>query len=148
MITNVFFAILLAMGDLHKLAHDFFERVWNQGDEKAIDEFLSDQTVGNDPRFGTGKESFRKQWRAWQSAFSDIHFEVLEVIAEGETVVTRWHLSGTQDGELEGVPATNKKVSVDGVSIDRIKDNQIIAGFDAWDELGFRNQLGLNIVPQ
>jgi len=127
-----------------QLAYDFFEQIWNQGDEAAIDRFISVNTVGNDPRFGTGRESFRKAWRAWQEAFSDIHFEVEEVIVEGDTVVSRWHLTGTQDGPLEGRPASNKKVSVDGVSIDHFKDGQIISGFDAWDALGFRQQLDLD----
>ena len=36
------------------------------------------------------------------------------------------------------------KVSVDGVSIDHFKDGQIISGFDAWDALGFRQQLDLD----
>ncbi len=128
-----------------KLAFDFFEEIWNQGDESAIDRFLSEHTVGNDPRFGTGRESFRKQWKAWQNAFSDIHFDVQDVIVEGDTVVSRWQLTGTQDGPLENKPASGKKVCVDGVSIDRIKDGQVISGFDTWDSLGFRKQLGLDL---
>jgi predicted ester cyclase len=73
-----------------------------------------------------------------------LHFEVEEVIVEGDTVVSRWHLTGTQDGPLEGRPASNKEVSVDGVSIDHFKDGRIISGFDAWDALGFRQQLDLD----
>jgi hypothetical protein len=32
---------------------------------------------------------------------------------------------------------------VDGVSIDRIKGGMVVSGFDAWDSLGFHEQIGL-----
>ena len=130
---------------IRQIAIDFFSEIWNQGDESAIDKFISVNTVGNDPQFGTGRESFRKKWREWQRAFPDINFRIDDVIVEGNKVVTRWHLTGTQSGPLEGMPPSNKKVAVDGVSIDEIKNGQLIYGFDAWDSLNFRKQLGLPI---
>ena len=48
---------------IRQIAIDFFSEIWNQGDESAIDKFISVNTVGNDPQFGTGRESFRKKWR-------------------------------------------------------------------------------------
>ena len=75
------------MGDsteaIRQLAKDFFEQIWNQGDESAIDRFISVNTVGNDPQFGTGRESFRTKWREWQNAFPDINFRIDDVIVEG-----------------------------------------------------------------
>ncbi len=48
-----------AQSDANKeLAKAFFEEIWNKGDESAIDRFLSEDTVGNDPKFGVGRESF------------------------------------------------------------------------------------------
>ena len=129
--------------EIRQIAKDFFEEIWNQGDESAIDKFISENTVGNDPQFGTGRESFRTKWREWQLAFPDIHFRIDDVIVEGNQVVTKWHLTGTQTGPLEGLPPSNKKVSVDGVSIDQVEGGQVVSGFDAWDSLNFRKQLGL-----
>ncbi len=126
-----------------ELARQFFEQIWNQGDESAIDRFIAEDAAGNDPKFGVGRESFRLQWRKWREAFPDIHFAVEEIIAEGNTVVTRWHLTGTHKGEYLGQPATGNKVAVDGVSIDRIENGMVVSGFDAWDSLGFREQIGL-----
>jgi predicted ester cyclase len=134
------------MSDLEKnkeLARQFFEQIWNQGDENAIDRFIAEDAAGNDPKFGVGRESFRLQWRKWRAAFPDINFAVEEIVAEGDTVVTRWRLTGTHLGEYLGKEATGNKVDVDGVSIDRIKGGMVISGFDAWDSLGFREQIGL-----
>jgi len=134
------------MSDLEKnkeLARQFFEQIWNQGDESAIDRFIAEDAAGNDPKFGVGRESFRLQWRKWRAAFPDINFAVEEIVAEGDTVVTRWRLTGTHLGEYLGKEATGYKVDVDGVSIDRIKGGMVVSGFDAWDSLGFREQIGL-----
>lgn len=133
-----------AQSDANKeLAKAFFEEIWNKGDESAIDRFLSEDTVGNDPKFGVGRENFKVQWRKWLAAFPDIHFSIEELIADDDKVVTRWRLTGTHQGEYLGQPATGNKVDVDGVSIDRIKDGVVISGFDAWDSLKFRQQLGI-----
>jgi steroid delta-isomerase-like uncharacterized protein len=116
-----------------KIARDFFEQIWNQGDEGAIDRFIAENATGNDPKFGVGRESFRLQWRRWQEAFPDINFAIEEIVAEGNIVVTRWHLTGTHKGEFLGKPATGNKIAIDGVSIDRIENGMVISGFDAWD---------------
>jgi predicted ester cyclase len=125
-------------------AADFFEQIWNQRDESAIDRFIALDAAGNDPKFGVGRESFRAQWKIWQAAFPDLHFDVREILAEGDRVVTRWHLTGTHSGiDYMGKKASGAKFAVDGVSIDTIKDGIVLDGFDAWDALGFREQLGL-----
>jgi steroid delta-isomerase-like uncharacterized protein len=127
--------------DLHQIARDFFEEIWNQKIEASIDKFIAEGAAGNDPKFGVGRESFREQWKKWLIAFPDINFEVKEIIAENNSVVSRWTLTGTNNGEFRGKPATGKRVSVDGVSIDRIENGQVASGFDAWDELGLISQL-------
>jgi steroid delta-isomerase-like uncharacterized protein len=127
---------------LHELARRFFDQVWNQGDESAIDRYIAEHAAGNDETFGIGREGFRRQWRQWQAAFEDLHFEVEEIVAEGDKVVTRWTLSGRQVGEFLGIPATGRTVSAAGMSLDTVRDGQLIAGVDAWDELGLRRQLG------
>ena len=127
-----------------KAAADFFEKIWNQKNESAIDKFIAEDAAGNDPKFGVGRESFREQWKKWIAAFPDLNFEINEIIVEGDRVVTRWHLTGTHTGNVFlGQAAANQKISVDGVSIDTIKDGVVLEGFDAWDALGFREQLGI-----
>jgi steroid delta-isomerase-like uncharacterized protein len=131
--------------DLERTAREFFQHIWNDGDESAIDRFIAEDAAGNDPQFGIGREDFRRQWRQWRFAFPDIHFSVEEVIADPHTgaVATRWILTGTHSAEFWGAPATGAKVSVPGVSIDRIADGMVISGFDAWDTVVLRRQIGL-----
>ena len=121
---------------------EFFEQVWNAGDEAAIERFIAAEAAGNDPDFGIGREGFKQQWRNWRQAFPDLHFEVEELVAEGDTVVSRWTLTGTQTGEFLGIAPTGRKIRVAGMSLDHLKDGVLISGFDGWDNLGLRQQLG------
>ena len=131
--------------ELKKIATDFFDQIWNQGDESAIDRFIAEDAAGNDPQFGIGRESFREQWKNWRKAFPDIHFEIQELVADEapHTVVSRWVLTGTHSNEFWGAKATGNRIEVPGVSIDRIRDGMVVSGFDAWDSLVLRRQIGL-----
>ncbi len=62
------------------------------------------------------------QWRKWREALPDIPFAVEAIVAEGNTVVTRWHLTRTHEGEYLGQSATGNKVAADGVSFDQVEN--------------------------
>ena len=127
-----------------ELARQFFQQIWNEKDEGAIDRFIVENAAGNDPDFGSGRESFRKQWREWQAAFPDLHFEIVDLIAEGDKVLTRWVLTGTHTGgPFLGHTATGRSMRVEGMSLDRIENGMVAEGCDGWDALGMRRQLGL-----
>lgn len=128
-----------------RVAKEFFERIWNEGDESAIDQFIPLDAAGNDPDFGSGREGFKAQWRKWREAFPDLHFECIDFVAEGDKVLTRWTLTGTHQGEFLGAPATGNKIKIEGMSLDRIENGLVAEGFDGWDNFGFRKQLGLNL---
>jgi predicted ester cyclase len=68
-----------------------------------------------------------------------------EQIAEGDMVVTRWTAYGTQKGELAGIPPTGKSVVVIGVSIDRMVNGKLVAGWTVSDQYGMLQQLG--VIP-
>jgi steroid delta-isomerase-like uncharacterized protein len=130
-----------------ELARRFFEEIWNQGDESAIDCYIPVDAKGNDPDFGSGREGFKAQWRKWRDAFPDLRFEIVDLVAEGEKVLTRWVLTGTHQGEFLGIPATGRPIRVAGMSLDRIEDGLVVEGFDGWDALGLRQQLGVYEGP-
>lgn len=125
------------------IIREFFEQVWNRRDEAAIDRFIAAEAAGNDPDFGIGREGFKRQWRQWQAAFPDLHFAIEEMIAEGDTVVARWTLTGTHQGSFLGLAPTGRMIRVGGMSLDHLKDGVLVSGFDGWDNLGLRQQLGM-----
>lgn len=76
------------------------------------------QCPGNDPDFGTGRDEFKVNWRERITAFPDLHFEITDMIAEGDQVLTRWVMTGTHQGEYLGAQPTGIKVRVEGMSLE------------------------------
>ena len=57
-------------------------------------------------------------------AFTDIKVEIYDMIAEGDTVVTRKAIIGTQTGEFMGKPATGKRVTMHAIDIVKLKNGK------------------------
>ena len=70
--------------------------------------------------------------------------EIQDTIATDDAVVTRWQATGTNTGELAGMPATGNAISMTGMTIDRFDaDGLLVETWDQWDNLAFMQQLGM-----
>lgn len=94
-----------------------------------------------------GREGFKQFFMAFAGAVPDARMEIEDVIAEGDRVVTRLTVSGTQTGPLQGIPATGKSFTMKGIDIFRVVDGRIVEHWDAVDQLGMLQQLGVIPVP-
>jgi steroid delta-isomerase-like uncharacterized protein len=79
----------------------------------------------------------------YQSAFSNAHWHMEDMLAEGDTVVTRWYGTGTQDGDLPGIPAAGKQVKVPGIWYQHLANGKIVESWQVWDTLRMLQQLGM-----
>ena len=104
------------------------EHVVNRGDLDELDKRQHPRFVAH----GLGKqaagdgEGMKRLIRTWKTAFPDWKDEVLDVIAEDDTVVIRLKASGTHTGELLGIPPTGEAVSWNLMETVRIEDGLII----------------------
>lgn len=57
-------------------------------------------------------------------ALTDITVEIYEQIAEGDTVVTRKAIIGTQIGEFNNIPPTGKRIRMHLIDIVKLKNGQ------------------------
>ena len=137
--------------DLKALEHRFFEQ-WNKGKAAAmaiIDETCANNVVwhetGEDVR---GIKDFRKAMGEFYDAFPDQHFAVDDMIAEGDKVATRYTITGTHKGAYRGMPATNKKVKLWAIEIDRIVGGKFVEGWIRFDTLSMMQQLGVIPTPK
>lgn len=94
-----------------------------------------------------GREAFKQFFMGFASAVPDAQFVVEDVIAEGDKVVSRFTVTGTQKGALLGIPPTEKKFTMRGIDIFRLKDGKIVEHWDAVDQLGMLQQLGIVSMP-
>lgn len=91
------------------------------------------------------REAFRSFVTTSLAAFPDAHWTIDDQIGEGDKVVTRWTLAATHQGSFLGVAPTGKKVSITGMTIDRIVNGMVVEEREEWDTLGMMRQLG--VVP-
>ena len=86
-----------------------------------------------------------RRWIApFRASFPDVHMEIVELIAEGDTVVGRFTCSATHLGEWVGHAPTGRRFErVDEVSIFRFRDGRIAHVWSLEDSLGRLRQLGL-----
>lgn len=103
---------------------------------------LSPTYVDHTP-FGTtvGIPAFEKLAGTLISAFPDVHITVLEVVAEGDTVVVRDTTTGTQKGAFLGVPATGKKVSWSEYQFWHLANGKIANEWVTFDTLALLQQI-------
>jgi steroid delta-isomerase-like uncharacterized protein len=129
------------------LVREWFERVWNAGDESAIDRLLADDAMIYDlPSHGQvmrGKAAFIPFYRGFRAALSEIHIEIDQLVASGEFAVAHCRVTGRHTGDGLGVPPSGRRVEFCGMAMGRIRDGKLVEGWNCFDFLAFYQQLGM-----
>ena len=77
-----------------------------------------------------------------RSGFPDIQWTIKDMITENDKVAVRFTMRGTHQGEFFGVPATERRITVQAMNFYRLADDQIIEEFGQPDMLGLLTQIG------
>ena len=131
--------------DNKAIVRRFYEEVWNKRKLEVVDELVSPSHALNDPDVSgsqTGPELYKRRVVEFTASFPDLRFTIEDMIAEKGKVVVCWTISGTHKGEFMDIPATGRKVSVEGITIHHITNGKILDSYARWDALGLLRQLG------
>jgi len=131
-----------------ELSKRFIEEVINERKLSLIDETVAEDFVYIDSTLGTikGRDSLKEMLTRMFSSFPDLVWTVEQDISEGDIIVNRYYVTGTQDGEYRSIPATHKKITLQGVSINKIIDGKLVETRMVRDDLGLMRQLG--VIPE
>ena len=111
----------------------------NAGDEeRAVEELFAPRAA----------RRVKRLFAEFRSAFPDWHEEVVELVAEGNTVAGRFKCSGTHLGEFLGETPTGKRMEVEEVFFLRAEDGKFVDYWALEDSLGRMRQLGLIPSPK
>jgi predicted ester cyclase len=112
-----------------------FEEELAKGNLDVIDELLSPDFVDRNllPGQGPTREDFKRTNKEFLDAFSITSFTIVEQIAEGDTVVTKYRQSGVSRGEIAGIPPTGEEDTVEGIHIHRISGGKITEEWSTLD---------------
>jgi predicted ester cyclase len=119
---------------------------WQSGDANVFDEVIAENCAFNQPGFPPTREGFKQVLPAFRAAFPDFKVLEFEMLAEGDKIADRATWTATHIGELMGISATGKTITVKELHIRRFADGKIIEHWGAWDQMGMMQQLG--VIPQ
>jgi steroid delta-isomerase-like uncharacterized protein len=131
------------MSDANKqLIRRFLQRV-NAGDLAVVDEFISEDFVEHEeiPGLPATKAGVRQMFEMFQAAFADAQFVVDDVIADGDIVSVRAHLTGRHRAEFMGVPASDNNISVGLADYFRVDDGILVEHWGVMDSGALMRQL-------
>jgi len=110
------------------------EEVLNAGRMDAIDELYAPALA----------PTARKWIAPFRVSFPDVRMEIVDLVAEGDTVVGRFTCSATQTGEWLGHAPTGRRFeNIDEVTFFRLSEGRIVSAWGIEDNLGRLKQLGL-----
>ncbi|MGA9399404.1 ester cyclase [Haladaptatus sp.] len=110
-----------------EIVREFVEQAFNNGNLEVADEYLAEDFVRHDPDMGEvrGREKYKEFIEMNRTAFPDYHETIENIITQGDTVMYRWTLRGTQEGEFMGVAPTGNEIEVTGMIDMRLEDGRI-----------------------
>lgn len=120
------------------------------GNFEIFDEILDPSFVGHELAWpGTeiaGIEAYKDYLRTMRESFPDLHGETVQRVSEGEFLVCRTRMTGTQQGEFMGTPPSGRHIAIDVVNFLRFRNGKIVETTFLYDGMQFAVQLGL--VPE
>jgi steroid delta-isomerase-like uncharacterized protein len=121
-----------------------YEELLNGGNLAVAEELVATNFVNHEapPGQDLGPESMRDVATMLRTAFPDLHFEIEELVAEGDTVAGRVTMRGTHEGPLMGMPATGRTVRQDHMHFVRFRDGKAVEHWGVRDDVTMMRQLG------
>jgi steroid delta-isomerase-like uncharacterized protein len=93
----------------------------------------------------TGAEAVREVFARLHRVFPDLHITIEDLVEEGDKIVSRNTVTGTQRGEYMGIPPTGKSVTYNEIFIFRFADGRIAETWGVVDVFSQMKQLG--VIP-
>lgn len=122
-----------------------FEEMITEGKLDVAEEIFAPDFVW--PQFDLHGPEGAKQWvRNFRAAFPDVLDTVEEQIAEGDRVMSRLRIRGTNQGEVYGMSPTGRRVDFTAVGIDRLREGKIVERLAIYDPIDLMRQLGHETV--
>ena len=91
-----------------------------------------------------GPETLKEMVGGTFAALSEVSATAEDMVAEGDKVSTRWTITAVHSGEFMGIPPTNRRITMNGIIIDRFKDGRVVEAWESFDLHGLMAQMSEN----
>lgn len=128
------------------LAEAYLDYLWSRRNLYFVEVLMAKDCKLRDSLFGesTASEHVKAQVCEMHQGFPDIAYTLDGVIVNaGNQLALRWSAHGTHRGQLLGIPATRRAISLSGMLLLRFAEARMIAITSLWDPYCMFHQLGL-----
>jgi predicted ester cyclase len=126
---------------------DFLQDVWTDGKVDAVDQYLADSySIHNDPGDPwdgqtLSIEGFKDRLIQSRAMAPDQAFYVEKMVEEGHEIAVAWAWSGTHLGDIPGIAATGRKITMTGLTIYSFDGDRLSGHWQVADRLSVFQQL-------
>ncbi len=128
------------------LVRKYFEEAVNNRKVELVDEIFDENyhsvLLDSGEAEGTGSHQIKNFLPYLFEAFPDIHFELVNLIGEGDKVVAHSRTTGTHKAEFWGYPATYNPIVIHEIFIFTVKNGKIVSNQRLADLKSLFEQLG------
>lgn len=126
------------------LIRAYYDELFGKGRVELIPELLAEDYVNHSPSPGLppGRAGVAVVVAALREGLPDLRYEIQDLVVSEDAVAARTLLTGTHAGPLFGIAPTGRRVAVQQIAIERIRDGRIVAHHRVTDELSMMRQLG------
>ena len=122
----------------------FVADVFVAGRADAVDELVAENFVAHSwPSTGDPRGDLKRAIDRVGQGLADPEFTVEDLIAEGDRVAARLTTSATHVGEFMGMPATNRRYTIEEIHIFRLRDGLVVEHWHQFNPLALMQQLGV-----
>lgn len=116
----------------------------NLDDLDVIDETVAAEIVGHGFPGAkvTDRQSYKAFFRTFRQAFSDMAFQIDQLVADDRHVAVRWTVAATHSGPFAGVAGDGRGIAFNGMALYRMRDGLIAETWLHVDELGLLSAIG------
>ena len=120
-----------------------FYKMWTTGDTSGMDTIVArDYAQVPSQQEQPGRDTFPDIIKGFRMAFPDLNATITHLLVDGDLVQVRGEWTGTNLGEMSGMPATGKKVSFVAFDLHRIENGLVAQSWHLEDFMAIMNQLG------
>ena len=126
-----------------------YREIHNSNKLDGLDAIVAKDVISHNtlPGLPPGLEGGKMAHQYFLGTAPDLHTKTEIMVAEGDKVVEWYTATGTNTGEMMGMPPTGKKWQIGSVVLYRLANGKIVETWGMNDEASLLRQLGVLPMP-
>ena len=117
--------------DVGEIIHRFYQDMAAGLPERQVEAAGADLTPVKSSCKKSGTRIFRNFFSSVSEAFPDYELKIESLVANGDRVMVRYIIQGTQKGVFLGIEPTHQRMTISGIDVFRLDSGKVVEHWDA-----------------